>query len=704
MTTLFDRRNERLAAGASESASFRNDRVGMTTRSALWAAHGDALGWISELTDEAGLRRRTGGTRLRTPVAWKRRVGGRFGVEVQLPAGTYSDDSQLRLATGRAIRPDGFDVEAFAKVELPVWRSYALGGGRATTAAARNLARRRVAWNANSYKGWLDAGGNGAAMRIQPHVWAARRPEEPGSFLLDLVRDAVCSHSHPGGILGAVLHGLALARALATGQIPSRDDLLDAVECAGSVPRLVEEDATGVAVWRMVFEQQAGSLDEAWSREVRQIRRAVQAAWAAGNGSTGAERYEAIVAELGLRDRSRRGSGVLTAVAAVALLWCEEEPSEALRIAANCLGTDTDTIATMAGALLGVVVDQDPPGAVLDEHLFRSEANRLARIALGERPEGPRYPDLDHWSAPTADADALGQDEAGNHFVLGLGRVEADDEPAFTSDGAFAWQWHRTSSGQSLLLKRRPTLPRHRPADLETSLASPPAEPETESRDPAARKRDRSGRPSAVADQTESAPLPANGREGAPSAPPDLERAIAWVRRNPECNTTLGRALRAMVQRGSAAQIGGFVAALIALIRPDAGELPGFPKRHEPSPGLTSQDEAVFRDVRLIASGYADGGGRLALPGATPENLEVIGRAIEVLQARFADPAVAADPNGEFHQALAQHLDAVRNGLGIIAAGEAERAGQDARTATGRSLGSGRKDRQTSPGKAFATG
>ena len=89
------------------------------------------------------------------------------GVTVKLPQGCYSDDSQLRLATGRSIRSDGFDVEAFSKIELPVWLSYALGGGKATSAAATNLARPRVQWFANTFRGWTDSGGNGAAMRIQ---------------------------------------------------------------------------------------------------------------------------------------------------------------------------------------------------------------------------------------------------------------------------------------------------------------------------------------------------------------------------------------------------------------------------------------------------------------------------------------------------------------------------------------------------------
>ena len=48
-------------------------RVG---RSSLWAAYGDAMGWISELTDKKGLRRRTGGQSLDRPIPWRRRVGG----------------------------------------------------------------------------------------------------------------------------------------------------------------------------------------------------------------------------------------------------------------------------------------------------------------------------------------------------------------------------------------------------------------------------------------------------------------------------------------------------------------------------------------------------------------------------------------------------------------------------------------------------
>ena len=99
-------------------------------RSAEWAAFGDALGFITELADSDRVQHRVGAGRVLDTVGWKRKVGGYNGVSVEFRPGTYSDDTQLRLATGRAIRADGtFDVAAFAKVELPAWANYALGAG-----------------------------------------------------------------------------------------------------------------------------------------------------------------------------------------------------------------------------------------------------------------------------------------------------------------------------------------------------------------------------------------------------------------------------------------------------------------------------------------------------------------------------------------------------------------------------------------------
>ena len=444
------------AGHSQEGAGGSSDRAVRIRRSSLWAAYGDALGWISELTDKDGLRRRTDGAPLSEPVAWTRRIGGRAGINVRLPRGCYSDDSQLRLATGRAISADGFDVEAFAKVELPVWLSYALGAGKSTTAAAEHLARPKSSWYANQFKGWTESGGNGAAMRIQPHVWAARTPDDPESFLPDVVRNAICTHSHPTGLMGAVLHALCVGHAIADARCPTSNELAKSIEVAKRLPEIMANDVE-FGYWRSAFEQVAGDLSEAWEGVVEETRRALRVVSTITTNVTPRDRYKNMVNGLRLRDSERRGSGMLTAVAAIALAWCEPRPAEAMRIAANEVGTDTDTIATMAGAIVGAVADADPPVEVIDADLFRSEADRLAAIAAeGHSPPSHRYPDLLHWSAPVSRADALVSSKDGHLRVCGLGSVsEEKSEPIKSAHAGFLWQWIRLEYGQTLLIKRR---------------------------------------------------------------------------------------------------------------------------------------------------------------------------------------------------------------------------------------------------------
>lgn len=114
---------------------------------------------------------------------------------VELPAGCWSDDTQLRLSVSRAISNHGFDVECFARIELPVWTSYALGAGRASIKAARNMEKGKQPWHVQYFPGWFNAGGNGAAMRIQPHVWSS--PGLNGEYMRDVIIDSVCTHGHP---------------------------------------------------------------------------------------------------------------------------------------------------------------------------------------------------------------------------------------------------------------------------------------------------------------------------------------------------------------------------------------------------------------------------------------------------------------------------------------------------------------------------
>lgn len=436
------------------------DELLQVQRSAWWAAYGDALGFITELTTSEGeVRRRYGNGVVTSLGPWRRRIGGRLGVVVELPAGCYSDDTQLRLATSRSIRGDGhFDVAAFAKIELPVWPAYGLGGGRGTKTAASNLARSSATWSTNFFEGdsrYLTAGGNGAAMRVQPHVWSAARDDETFG-LSDVIRNAVTTHGHPRGILGAAYHAVLLGFALRDASIPGPDQWEAAVETLRGVPDLLRSDEELSLVWVPLWEASSGTKVVEGFEEIRQeMRDAVRVARTFADGTVDAS-YPALLHELGCMDVAERGSGTKTAVAAGSLAWLgRQEPLKALEVAVNVLGSDTDSIATMAGALIGADrrVEELPP-AVLDQRYILRDAGRLERISSGSEGATFEYPDLLRWKAPRSQLDAVG-DFSGALAVAGLGEASAIEEPVIRDGDAHGWQWMTLRFGQTLIAKRR---------------------------------------------------------------------------------------------------------------------------------------------------------------------------------------------------------------------------------------------------------
>lgn len=438
------------------------DRAHRVKSSMLWSAWADALGWISELTSEANLRRRTKGRALTQPWEWSRQVGGRVGVRVDLPAGCYSDDTQLRLATSRSISGHGFDVEAFARVELPVWQSYALGAGRASKSAASGMTRQSATWSTNFYPDWHQSGGNGAAMRIQPHVYAARNARTH-EHLDDVIRNAVVTHGHPRAIVGAVLHAVALTHALENGRPIASDDfgrLLDVTRDAFIAFARLPELA---AYWRPRWEDAASmSLEDAWGRTVDEISVLLDRAFAgfaqlrnAGRDRNIAEEaYEQVVKALRLDDERYRGSGSTTALAALLLASAlPDHPAQAAQLAASRLNTDTDTIGTMAAAIVGAIVPRPLISEVQDQTYIEFEANRLGLIADNQDAPHFRYPDLLHWSPPKSGLDGLGVVD-GRLALAGLSYVEPIDDNVYTTRES-RWRWVVTEFGATMLVKHR---------------------------------------------------------------------------------------------------------------------------------------------------------------------------------------------------------------------------------------------------------
>lgn len=431
--------------------------------SALWATYGDALGFITELSDENTLKWRINSSRVEKTIPWKRRIGGKFGVIVDLPAGCYSDDTQLRLATSRAIRGDGkFDVEAFAKIEIPVWLSYALGAGRGSKAAAASLAKKDTAWTNNFYEiktpnsRYVDNGGNGAAMRIQPHVWASRDYKDLSTFLPNVIRNAICTHGHPRGISGAVFHALCLAFAFLTKSVPRPNDWKEFAEQLNIVSNFVRSDNELNEYWLPIWEKSVGStIEVAFNKVVNECVEDIMLIQHLSSADI-QQHYAKLVKEMGGLTAQNRGSGTKTAIIAAMLAWAyKDDPSEAMKVSANLLGSDTDSIATMAGAILGATTTTKPEGEICDRAYIESEASRLADISNKIQRDSFIYPDLLKWDAPSVQSNIVGV--ANNSWaVSGLGYASKSKiyyEQQSKQDTV--WEWLHLSFGQNILAKHR---------------------------------------------------------------------------------------------------------------------------------------------------------------------------------------------------------------------------------------------------------
>lgn len=456
----------------SDQISLSSDRRQRIRASSLWAAYGDALGFIAELTDRNGLRRRANVERVTTLVPWRRRVGGRFGPTVDLPAGTVSDDTQLRLATSRSIRPTGvFDVETFSEIELTTWPAYALGAGRGSLAAAANLRKRDTSWATNFFdaKGanYLQGGGNGAAMRVQPHVWGAS-PDAPFySWLPDVIVNAVCTHGHERGFVGAAFHAGCVASALAVRAVPGPDEWARIIEDLGRLPEVIRRDDRLAEIWVGQWEKRSNrSLDDAVGSALSELAEGV-GALSAEASVAGRAAYIGGVEALKAFEPSQRGSGTKTALLAAFIAWLfGDRPEDGLITCADYVGTDTDSIATMAGAILGAAgaTPERAPGAIQDEAYIAREADRTWAAGAGLRPPSFPYPDVLGWRAPRSGTDAVSADKGVLH-VAGLGPAGVVGKPYRTEGNSpGVWQWLELWFGQTMLAKRR-----ERPPKLPTS-------------------------------------------------------------------------------------------------------------------------------------------------------------------------------------------------------------------------------------------
>lgn len=461
------------------SSIVNNSRKQKTISSSLWAAYGDALGFPTELANSNMVHQRLGAALSQKSIAWKRLVGGRFGAQVELCSGAYSDDTQLRLATSRSIESNGFfDVESFAKIELPVWLSYSLGAGRGSKAAASALSDQSSNWFSNFYSvndlEYINGGGNGAAMRIQPHIWSASDLYDERSILAAVIRNAISTHGHIRGIAGAMVHAIILARILRYELIPSPQEWVNFSEVIRTLPELISSDSELSTFWLPTWEKLSGIKLEAATQNV--ANEWITCVTTAQNFLSNDPKndYFNIVKELGGLTQKERGSGLKSALFSLAACWLFRNigAKTCIETIVNYLESDTDTIATMAGALFGSMPNQNPPmDTIQDLDYLEADAIRLFEISQHKTlVERFPYPDLLYWQPPKTALDCVGLKD-GKYGLAGFGQLSPISGEFPASQKGTVWQWFQLDFGQTVLCKRR-SLPKEMPT-IGSKMLSP---------------------------------------------------------------------------------------------------------------------------------------------------------------------------------------------------------------------------------------
>lgn len=442
--------------------------------SVVASAVGDAMGWPTEFLRANAHRIGDAELPLRRFVSWQKLVGGRWwGYPETIEAGAYSDDTQLTLAVARCINDFGaFDPERFAFSELPLWLHYERGGGRSVKTAAHALIRKRADWRRNFYKqgpiAYLGAGANGAAMRTLPIALA--HPDDDAAFTRDCLYNAIITHGHPRALIGALLFGFGVRLALRAPASPGAliDPLLDWLETDATTAMTVDAE---LEVWTHEWDRRATprTFVAAWTEALGESARGLKLLRDEPNTPT-----LTFYHHVGAVNPETKGSGVGTALTALRNVVAHfDQPAEALYEAVNVLGSDTDTIATLTGALTGAcfgwaAVPPDVATEVQDASYLRHTAQRLFRIATGDQGDTlletkrlerrDAYLQILAWEMGLHEMfwDAIGVGGVVTHPALGRGTIIRKEERGLRRAGYIAKLIHLDfESGQSCVFHSR---------------------------------------------------------------------------------------------------------------------------------------------------------------------------------------------------------------------------------------------------------
>lgn len=314
------------------------------------SAIGDALGWPNEFRSGNDNKKNKP---LNNFVEWQRHTGGRFWSHTEkILAGEYSDDTQMNLAIARSILSGKEWSSHFILSELPFWLEYQRGGGGAMLRAAKSWKNKVEPWQSKNAKNYFAAGGNGAAMRVLPHIIFHIHSSSFEPIANDVVTDATLTHGHPRAIVGALCYAYALYYLIKKQNTLSFGELVTSVSTAtsewGQFPIAFTESNLSAFSNRLGY-------NELWNDTVKTIINSLKFISNALNKGPLDSDVETLT-EIGCFDKKVNGAGDIAAVASIYLASkYANNPTLGIKSAANALGSDTDTIASMTGGLLGAI-------------------------------------------------------------------------------------------------------------------------------------------------------------------------------------------------------------------------------------------------------------------------------------------------------------------------------------------------------------
>jgi ADP-ribosyl-[dinitrogen reductase] hydrolase len=265
----------------------------------------------------------------------RQQIHDRYGlVEDYVPerfgAGVWTDDTQLTLALARSLSARGrFDPVDFAR-NVAAWLPEARGAGFACATAAGRLAL-GVPWQ----EAGVESAGCGSAMRAAPLGLFHR--DDTSSLLADAVSSSRCTHTDSRALAMTAAKAMAVARLVGPKQ-PGPRGLLGELAAA------------------------AEPIDERAAQAIARLGPLLDEPMEAGLEATGV------------------GGFVMETVPAALLIYAHNsEDLEAAVVAAVAAGGDTDSIASMVGALSGAAAGHEAiPARWVEGLLGREEIEAVS--------------------------------------------------------------------------------------------------------------------------------------------------------------------------------------------------------------------------------------------------------------------------------------------------------------------------------------